>query len=199
MELPVPSRGRQCHCPFGPGPERTPSTTCSVTEMSNQSADLTVHRLKIDLSSDPVEVCPWFDRVTVDLHNSHATGEPPALPETSAVHLREFVARLPVADLAEFRIVEFFVAVRTPSRILRRRATVWAVVFASQPHHADAAMHLCHQSRLVGYRKGGPPNGHSQPPRGGRSASCYSDHRLYCPNQNSLASSFSLGTPEAQS
>ena len=57
------------------------------------------------------------------------------------VHLREFVARLPVADLAEFRIVEFFVAVRTPSRILRRCATVWAVVLASQPHHADAAMH----------------------------------------------------------
>ena len=61
--------------------------------------------------------------------------------QTSAVHLREFVARLPVADLAEFRIVEFFIAVRTPSRILRRRATVWAVVLASQPHHADAAMH----------------------------------------------------------
>ena len=148
MELPVPSRGRQCHCPFGPGPERTPSTTCSVTEMSNQPADLTGHRLKIDLSSGPVEVRPWFDRVAVDLHAGHATGRPAVLPEGPAVHLREFVARLPVADLAEFRIVEFFIAVRTPSRILRRRATVWAVVLASQPHHADAAMHPWHDWRL---------------------------------------------------
>ncbi|SVC23226.1 uncharacterized protein METZ01_LOCUS276080 [marine metagenome] len=49
--------------------------------MSNQSADLTVRRLKIDLSSDPVEVCPWFDRVPVDLHDNHATGQPPVLLE----------------------------------------------------------------------------------------------------------------------
>ena len=73
----------------------------------------------------------------------------------AAVHLREFVARLPVADLAEFRIVEFFVAVRTPSRILRRRATVWAVVLASQPHHADAAMHPWHNWRLGEGHSGG--------------------------------------------
>ena len=69
--------------------------------------------------------------------------------------LREFVARLPVADLAEFRIVEFFIAVRTPSRILRRRATVWAVVLASQPHHADAAMHPWHNWRLGEGHSGG--------------------------------------------
>ncbi len=64
--------------------------------MSNQPADLPIHRLKIDLSSDPVEVrpfevrpvearagevCTWFDRVAVDLHDDHATCRPIALPE----------------------------------------------------------------------------------------------------------------------
>ena len=102
-----------------------------------------------------MEVRPWFDRVAVDLHDNHATSQPPALPETSAVHLRKFVARLPVADLAEFRIVEFFIAVRTPSRILRRRATVWAVVLASQPHHAHAAMRPYHHLRLGEAHSGG--------------------------------------------
>ena len=99
-------------------------------------------------------VRPRFDLVAVDLHAVHATGRPAALPEGPAVHLREFVARLPVADLAEFRIVEFFIAVRTPSRILRRRATVWAVVLASQPHHADAAMHPWRHLKLAGGRFG---------------------------------------------
>ena len=86
--------------------------------------------------------------IMAEQYSEGVTGRLAALPETSAVHLREFVARLPVADLAEFRIVEFFIAVRTPSRILRRRATVWAVVLASQPHHADAAMHPWHNWRL---------------------------------------------------
>ena len=80
-EVLFPSRGRQCHCPFGLGPERTPSTTCSVTEMSNQPADRTAHSLKTDLSSDPVAVRSWFDRVAVDLHDNHATGRPSVLPE----------------------------------------------------------------------------------------------------------------------
>ena len=89
-------------------------------------------------------------------HWGYLPGRPAALPEGPAVHLREFVARLPVADLAEFRIVEFFIAVRTPSRILRRRTTVWAVVLASQPYHADAAMHPGHNWRLGEGHSDGP-------------------------------------------
>ena len=54
--------------------------------MGNQPADLTAHRLKIDLSSDPVEVRPfevrlWFDLIAVNLHGPHATSQPTALPE----------------------------------------------------------------------------------------------------------------------
>mgnify|MGYP006421663417 FL=1 len=49
--------------------------------MGNQPADLTENRFKIDLSPNPVEVRPWFDRVAVDLHDNHATGRPAALPE----------------------------------------------------------------------------------------------------------------------
>ena len=94
-EVLFPSRGRQCHCPFGLGPERTPSTTCSVTEMSNQPADRTAHSLKTDLSSDPVAVRPvevcagevrtWFDRVAVGLHAVHATWWPIGLPDSLLV------------------------------------------------------------------------------------------------------------------
>ena len=49
--------------------------------MGNQPADLTENRFKIDLSPNPVEVRPWFDRVAVDLHGNHVMGRPTALPE----------------------------------------------------------------------------------------------------------------------
>ena len=87
----------------------------------------------------------------------------------AATCLRESVAWFPVADLAEVGVVEFFVAVGTSSRVLRRRTAVSAVVLAGQPHHADAAMHPWHLMRLDGPA---PTASGSNPSRHPASANC---------------------------